>query len=290
MDEDITWEAFEFTPEMDGTTSDAVNDGYMAATAEKGPQIQNPAPKRSRNEPKAIGGSHDLGLQNQPDAMNIPQANARLRAGRPQPGSFFIPWKAGRTVDELHAWNVNVIVASNPATKTLNAIDVGTDYFNRQGRVIRIVSLHVHGIVRMQYGASANWGAAIRVIVWIWHFRKVADPLPVETDLLQDNTNTLTKYLSATKLDNRQNLTILHDEYIDVPAIFANDPNFKQVARNYEFNIYKKLNLKTVYNAAGTTNDAHDISENSINITFIRAQDPISYDVTALSRVRFYTD
>lgn len=132
----------------------------------------------------------------------------------------------------------------------LNGIVPGSGADQRIGRVVTGKSIYVRGVFSM--GATSTSGSPLRILIV---YDKQANATAFNTtDLLKQDD-----FRSGNNLSNRDRFTVIAD--MITPYIGSGD----KVQTNFE--IYKKLNLETQFNA-GTAGSIGDITSGSIYIMF----------------------
>jgi len=154
-------------------------------------------------------------------------------------------------------------VSSTAVFSLLNAVDNGSDFYQRNNRIINARDVNIR-MAFTQTGTVIGWYASdvARVIVF-WDSQ--ADATPTAADVLLDVTAagaTSTTNLSNKNINNKERFTILADEHYHLPAYSITTTNQINVVAsgqtpndnewNPSFHI-KLPSFRTRFNGAGTT-------------------------------------
>lgn len=150
----------------------------------------------------------------------------------------------------------------------LNGLATGNDAFNREGRQVRFKSL------QLKLTAGINASATDTRIRWILFIDKSPNATqPTAAELLALNTQYVDSYRN---LNFRKRFVILQNT---VQLLDTSDPQ-------QEINIYRKIDLKTVYNASDVGTIA-DIESNALYVFVVSDEATNSPNAVCSYRIRF---
>lgn len=164
----------------------------------------------------------------------------------------------------------------------LNGCVQGSDYTQRIGRKILLKSVYIRGFVTPQQAvvpsaATASVAQQVRMILFVDSQPNGA--APAVTDLL--NT---AHPASQLNLNNRDRFKVLRDEVINFGPLMPGVGTFAELGADLigDVNVYKKLNLETIYNA-GNAGTIADINSGALYMFWIGSV--ASNDQDSLARV-----
>lgn len=182
-------------------------------------------------------------------------------------------------------------IAGPPGFTVLNAMVLGSDYFNRIGRKISMKSLHLRGAIYPLGVASANV-SVLRTIVF--YDSQPDAGAPLITDLIQDaNAGGASSSLSEINLNNRERFLILRDKMWYMGPSAANQAGQTVLNDGQQclvFNEFIKLKgLDAIYNGTnGGT--AADLTSGALFIVCFtdNVGTTNSWALTFTSRLRYW--
>lgn len=165
----------------------------------------------------------------------------------------------------------------------------GSDFVNRQGRIIRVIALDFRCSVNVAAPAQVNLnGDNVRVDVWIDHETKGA--LAVNTDIYDNVALGNTTILSPRNLNNvkRFKKICTHSHVIQVNAVNATPAATAVTVDHMMYSRIPNMNMLVHYSSVGTATVA-DIIDNSIVVAATNSQlSPASSWGTVKYISRFY--
>jgi len=175
-------------------------------------------------------------------------------------GLINVEFKSVDTINDLTVTSTNSIVL-------INALVVGDDFSNRDGRKVRFKSVEITLNI-VQNATPINTFMRIMVVI----DKQPNEILLVITDLLTANTMD-----SHRNLDHRKRFVILRDEVISLSDAERT---------NMTWNYYKQLDMITIYDNSNT-GDITDITTNAIYLIMTSSEASNGPAVNQAVRMRF---
>lgn len=172
--------------------------------------------------------------------------------------------------------NLDVSISETPASDNESVIHLtevaqGDSNSTRDGKSLKVVKLAIRGSIRIATGSTAT---RVRIVV----LRKIDNNLtaPTWADYITSNVMTAPR-----NLNNTHNLKPLYDK------VFTLDNN---MWREHMFYIYKKLNMRVLFEQGNAGGDETDLEKNGLYFMAISDEIDASGNeptITAVSRIRF---
>jgi len=201
--------------------------------------------------------------------------------------------KRGNLFRETHALDLasstlNFSTTGNFAL--LNPVVVGSELYQRDGRMISMKSIHIRGFIGNISTSTQDFGRII-----LFYDAQCNGGTPALSTLLQDcNGGAATSATSEINLNNRQRFTILRDYNVQFGAV----TNTGGVLTNYTvadpikntFDIDWFINLKQLTTAYNTTNAGNvgDITGGALFLLCVNNSTSNTWQLTYGTRLRFY--
>jgi len=190
---------------------------------------------------------------------------------------------------ELKAFDVVAANTPFPAaggSLILNAVPLGTDYFQRVGRKITMKSLHIKGTIVPTQAVGADY---LRVMIIYDAQCNKALPATNNLILLDANAAPATTSFSEINLNNRERFKILRDKRFASPGCASTTVGLN-LDQTMCMNINEFIKLKgldTMYDATnGGT--AADITSGSLFILLISTNTNNLWNFNFQTRLRYY--
>lgn len=171
-----------------------------------------------------------------------------------------------------HTIGFGAVVSATPVYQALNGIQLGDEYFRREGSQVALVSLAWRAQLRL---ANTETNDVIARVVLVWQ-RKVDGVVPAWTDVFRDND---INSMLNTQGENRGNFQILYDKTVVM------DPASKSTVHWKQFVDLK--GKKTAYH--GDTSAVADITSGFLFLIFRTAYNGVTCSIDGKARLR-YTD
>lgn len=161
-----------------------------------------------------------------------------------------------------------------------SGVATGTDYNNRKGRRINVVSIQLRGY--MSYpGAASNETDSTMCRIMIIEDSQTNGAAPTMANILQAVTPT-----SFMNLDNRERFKVHYDRMFTVTPFNTNTTASDGLTNNTPtINFYKKCNIPVVFE--GTAATVGSVSSGALWLVTLGSQATTALRFTASVRVRF---